>query len=99
MEKVLTANRLSDGAVVYLGADGWSEWIENARVAGDGETAADLEACGTRAVAERQVVDPYLIEVREDAGRLAPARLRERIRAAGPTVRLDLGKQAAQERL
>lgn len=99
MLRVLTANRLSDGAVVYLGANGWSEWIEAARVATDDAAAADLEACGARAVAEREVVDPYLIEVTPASGGFAPARLRERIRAAGPTVRLDLGKQAVQERL
>jgi hypothetical protein len=99
MQKVLTANRLSDGAVVYLGAGGWSEWIDAASVAADETAAADLEARGAQAVAERQVVDPYLIDVISEGGHLAAARLRERIRAAGPTVRLDLGKQAMQERL
>lgn len=98
MLKVLTANRLSDGAVVYLGSGGWSEWIDAASVAADESAAADLEDRGAQAMAQRQVVDPYLIDVTSEGGRLVAARLRERIRAAGPTVRPDLGKQAMQER-
>ncbi|MEL0150564.1 MAG: DUF2849 domain-containing protein [Parvibaculales bacterium] len=43
---------------------------------------------------EAHVLEPYLFEVLE-AGRVyKPASVRETIRAAGPTVRLDLGKQA-----
>ena len=40
------------------------------------------------------VVDPYAIAVEERNGHLAPKALREAIRAAGPTIRRDLGKQA-----
>jgi hypothetical protein len=39
-------------------------------------------------------VAPYLFDVREAAGRTVPVKVREAIRAAGPTVRTDLGKQA-----
>jgi hypothetical protein len=40
------------------------------------------------------VVDPYLIEVTREGAVPRPVRLREAIRARGPTVRPDLGKQA-----
>ena len=40
------------------------------------------------------VVDPYAIVVEERNGHLAPKALREAIRATGPTIRRDLGKQA-----
>ncbi len=40
------------------------------------------------------VVAPYLFDVRRTAGGIRPVKEREIIRAAGPTVRHDLGKQA-----
>ena len=40
------------------------------------------------------VVDPYAIVVEERNGHLTPKALREAIRATGPTIRRDLGKQA-----
>ena len=39
---------------------------------------------------------PYLFDVKTDAGGIHPVKEREIIRAAGPTVREDLGKQAGQ---
>ena len=40
------------------------------------------------------MVDVNLIDVDLVDGEIVPLRLRERIRAAGPTNRTDLGKQA-----
>lgn len=85
--QVLTANRLSDGLVVYL-ADGdqWVEGISQATISrSDGEETRLLKA-GSRSVAARHVVDPYLIEVREEANLIRPIRFREAIRAGGPTI-------------
>ena len=45
----------------------------------------------------RIVVDPYEIEVDTGTGSPVPVRFREKIRALGPTVRLDLGKQARRQ--
>ena len=46
-DKVLTANRLSDGISVWYDADGnWSESLQDAVVAHDKETAEALEAKG-----------------------------------------------------
>ncbi|MDZ4369357.1 MAG: DUF2849 domain-containing protein [Afipia sp.] len=93
--QALTANRLADGVVVYLTADDrWSESLQEADVA-DGK--ADGEALLARAqatVATNIVVEPYLFEVTRDEDGIRAASVRETIRQAGPTVRLDLGKQA-----
>jgi hypothetical protein len=88
---VLTANRLHDGLVVFLAADGaWVESIAGAAVAGTPEEAQALQAQGTRASAHNLVVDPYLAEVREIGGRLRPVRQRERVRVDGPSILGDV---------
>ena len=93
--KVVTANRLGDGAVVYL-ADGgaWSERVEEARVAQAEEEAAELLAFAESPEQGIVVVGPYLMEVAAENGAPRPVSNREVIRARGPTVRQDLGKQA-----
>ena len=95
--QVISANRLGDGIVVYLTADGdWSERIARARVIDgkrQGEAALDV-ACG--AVETCAVVDPYLIDIKDSGGERRPTLNREMIRAKGPTVRLDIGKQATR---
>jgi hypothetical protein len=92
---MVTANRLHDGAVVYLDAGrDWCEVIGGGCVAASKQEAEALLRDADRAVAERRVVNPYLIEVASDAAGVRPLRYREFIRAQGPSVRLDLGKQA-----
>ena len=87
--QVLTANRLHDGAVVYLSAEGdWAQDIGRAAVAEEESAAAALAAAGERAVAERRVVTPYLIEVAATSDGLKPCRYRERLRSEGPSIRL-----------
>lgn len=94
MPQIATANRLVDGEVVFLGARGWVERIEYASVGrSDGEIRA-LEALARQSEAVNEVVGSYLVDV-EDQGRGPwPVRFREQLRAKGPTVRADLGKQA-----
>ena len=89
-QKILTANRLTDGLVVYLGQDGWTDRPADAARAENDAEAAVLEDRARRAAAENEIADPYLIDVENDR----PLRWRETIRAAGPTVRTDLGYQA-----
>lgn len=92
--KVLTANRLTDGIAVWLGADGeWHENIDEAFVARHDDALAGLQDAEKVAAFDNQVVDVNLIDVEEINGHLHANRLRERIRAAGPSVRTDLGKQ------
>ena len=93
-DKIVTANRLNDGLVVYLNGAGWSERIEDARIAGDDAAADGLLAEAEGQGQEIRVIEPYLIEVALEGAAPRPVSYREAIRAQGPTVRLDLGKQA-----
>lgn len=93
--KILTANRLTDGEAVWFSAAGvWAESIEGADIVGDKDGEARLEAIGKRGLDQNEVVDVNLIDINVIDGLIQPLRLREVIRAAGPTNRLDLGKQA-----
>lgn len=92
--KVLTANRLSDGIAVWYGGGAWVETVGKAEVATDKAGDDRLEAIGAAAYANDEVVDVNLIDVTVVDGVVEPVRLREKIRAAGPSVRTDLGKQA-----
>ena len=96
-KRIVSANLLLEGDVVYrTGAGGWSRDLADAEVAA---TEAEADTLLTAAEAEPHlVVDAALAPVTLGADGLPrPATLRERIRAAGPTTRPDLGKQA-QER-
>lgn len=94
--KVLTANRLGDGIAVWLDASGqWSEHLQQALVARHAEAVASLEAIGKRDFAENRVVDVAVVDVGEVDGRLWPTRLRERIRAAGPSIAYASGFKPA----
>jgi len=93
--QVITANRLRDGDVVYLTAAGdWSLWLRDAAVARDEAGQADFQARAKRAEADRLVVGPYLMAVTESDAGPQPIGTREKIRALGPTVHPQFGKQA-----
>lgn len=95
-EQVLTANRLSDGAVVYLTESGtWSERIAESRVARTAQESAALLADGLE-VAEGWTADPpYLIDVTANEEGVWPVRYRERLRASGPSVHPEFARQPA----
>jgi hypothetical protein len=83
--KVLTANRLHDGAVVYRKPDqSWVRTIADAKLLDtDAESAlADAQAD----VAAAKIVGLELIDVFETETGPQPVSLREKIRAFGPTV-------------
>jgi len=89
--QMVLANRLADGQVVFLAADGgWVEDIARGAVAGDPVAAQRLLADAQLAESRNAVVEPYLIDIRDAGGRRQPVSFREAIRAAGPTVRTDL---------
>lgn len=92
--KVLTANRLADGIAVWFAGDRWAETVQGAQVAADAQAEARMEQAGKAAYLNNEVVDVNLIDVTVEAGAVVPVRMREQIRAAGPTVRTDLGIQA-----
>ena len=91
--KAVTANRLTDGAVVYLTAEGaWVEAFGQARIGDGKDEAATLLADAEKDVARCQVVAPYLIDVSAGPdGALRPASYREHIRAFGPSTHPEFG--------
>jgi hypothetical protein len=96
MLQVLTANRLIDGEVVYLApGDAWVETLDAARVFDSKADAEAALALGAEAERRQLIVHAYLFDITQVGDRLKPVKQREVIRAAGPTVRRDLGKQAA----
>jgi hypothetical protein len=87
MPSVVTANRLTDGIVVYLAPDGgWVEDLANARLAATEEETKALEQEAAKAVVERRVVAVYPMEVTLEAGVPLALSVRERIRASHRTT-------------
>ena len=80
--KLLTGNDLASGDVIWWTGNGWSRKIEDAVDAGDnGEAilAAEEDA--------RRVNASYVVEAENGL----PIHIKDRVRAAGPSVRQDLG--------
>jgi hypothetical protein len=83
--QVASANRLSDGVVVFLDDAGqWTPRLDRGAVARDKRGAEILlERAKTESAS---VVDPFLVAVAEDDdGTITPLSLREKIRASGLT--------------
>ena len=94
---IVSANRLTDGRVVYLTRDdGWSESIIDGRSAATKEESVDLLADAERAVEAGIVVAPYLVSMADDGGAFAPLHFRERIRLFGPKHNRDGGQPAGR---
>ncbi len=87
--QIATANRLSDGGVVFLGYDGeWTVDVDAARVSQQDEDANELVV---EAEQSPEAVGAYLIDVdvsadEADGRRVVPTKYRERIRAFGPSI-------------
>lgn len=80
---MVTAQRLSDGRVVYLTAD--RRWIQRDHDAWITDDEAEVEAALAWAAQQTEVVvDPYRIEVDVDGSAIRHRSAREQIRAAGP---------------
>lgn len=91
--RIIVANRLSDGVVVYLTTEGeWTSRIDHAEAAETQEGTDALLDVAKHAARTQIVVDPYAIETTEEDGKRLPVKLRERIRLIGPTIRPDLGR-------
>ena len=83
---IVTANRVSDGVVIYRTANAdWSTVLADAAVV---RTAPDAQALLAGAVADDiSAVGAYVAPVRvDDAGHVEPGNLRERIRRDGLTI-------------
>jgi hypothetical protein len=93
---MLTANRLRDGDVLYRKGDGWVLFLAEGDVYRDQASADAALAAATAELSRNEFVAPYLFEVRDVDGKIVPVKEREIIRAAGPTVHRNTGKQAGQ---
>lgn len=92
---ILTANRLGDGIAVFFSRTGaWSEQLDEATLALEKEAAASLEKRGLEEEAFNEVTGTYLVKAERRGAKIFATDLRERMRTLGPTVRMDLGKQA-----
>jgi hypothetical protein len=90
MAQMLTANRLIDGIVVYWRSGQWVETLAEGEVFEGEEEGKAALAAAQRFVAENRIVNPYLLDMKGSR----PLKEREIIRALGPSVRADVGKQA-----
>ncbi len=83
--KILTANHLLEGDVIYLASRG--EWTRELRAAwliiDEKEANAALESAQRQ---QDEIVEPYLADAVADAGkRPSPSHFREAFRARGPS--------------
>ena len=93
--QVMTANRLRDGDAVFLSRSGnWDLSIDAATLAQETQATAALELRAKQDEKDNLVTGAYLFEAERVDGKIRATHMRERMRTLGPTVRLDLGKQA-----
>ncbi len=87
MSHVISANRLVDGIVVYMGRDGaWTTKLGEGQIFCKQSRGRDRAALPRPALKRNLVVDPAVVEVTEEAGGPRAVTLRESIRACGPTI-------------
>ena len=83
--KLLTGNDLPTGDVIWWTGSGWSRHVEDAIDVGDqGEAIARAEE------GARRVNGAYVIDATATPEGPRPGHIKDRVRALGPTVRLDL---------
>lgn len=88
--KLVSGNDLADGRVIWWTGTGWSPAIGDAVDAG-----AEAEAIAAREDAARRVNAPIIVDAIASTNGPRPAHIKDRVRAVGPTVRLDLSLRPA----
>ena len=83
--KILTGNDLKTGAVIWWTGVSWSLDVNDSADVGDHGAALAAREEGAR-----NVVGAYVVDGAKTEEGVRPAHIKERIRALGPTVRLDL---------
>ncbi|SDA13967.1 DUF2849 domain-containing protein [Sphingomonas sp. NFR15] len=83
--KLLTGNDLPTGDVIWWTGSGWSRHVTDAA-----DVGSEGEALGKLEEAARRVNGPYVIEATLTPDGPRPAHIKDRVRALGPTVRMDL---------
>jgi len=83
---IITGNSLGEGLVVFQSGNSWTLNVGEADVY-EGKEALDAAVARANAdAAANRVVEPYSIEVTRDGTKIVPVKLREKIRADGPTT-------------
>ena len=84
--EILTGNELLSGATVYLDREGrWVEDLQQARLFGpEDKDAKEAAIAATQATARILSLETETVNIVD--GRIVPDRIRERIRAEGPTA-------------
>ena len=96
--QIVTANRLTDGRVVFRDHDGrWVETIAAATVL-DATAAKTAVEASQADVAARLIVEPHVVEVVQGPTGVVPKTMREKIRAGGPTSGSEVSETAAASR-
>ena len=90
--QALTANDLLTGEPVFRTGPTWAPRLPDADLYDAPEpAAAALDAAKAEVLT---VVDPYLIDCVMEGAVAVPVSYRERVRALGPTIHPDMGRQA-----
>jgi hypothetical protein len=87
MIKIVSANRLNDGTVVYMGLGG--AWMTRIADASRLESAEAVEAALVAARADEAlnlIIDAFVVDAIVEAEGVRATTLRDRIRADGPTI-------------
>ena len=88
----VTASDLRDGEAVFWSHGRWVKRFAEAELFDEAEPGqAVLKLAKAEATV---VVDPYLIELELEDDVAVPTSYRERVRALGPTIHPEMGKQA-----
>ena len=96
MSQVISANRLSDGIVVFRASGGaWVEQLRDAEILPDASAVKAAMGLGEKDVLANHVIEVAAFDVAVKGDHVEPVHLRDKIRAKGPTTHPDHGKQAA----
>ena len=91
----ITASDLRDGEAVFWAAGAWVKRFADAELFDPLDTPDALDSAITEAKSQATlVVEPYVIDLALEDGVAVPTSYRERVRALGPTIHPDMGKQA-----
>ena len=94
MSKIISANTLATGAVVFLGKDGtWVGSIDQAMSYGDADAAEEGLAVAMQDVAKAIVVEPFATDADPMKDGRPIMTLRDTIRAYGPTIKYLSGDE------
>jgi hypothetical protein len=87
---LVTGNDLRTGAVLWWAGQKWSHHLADAKPL----SAEEGEALRSATLAKAQINDVAVIEAEITEAGPRPLHIRERVRAIGPSVRMDLAQDA-----